>query len=36
MGTGRDAGAACVWLAAEGSWVTGQSVGVTGGSSMRG
>jgi NAD(P)-dependent dehydrogenase (short-subunit alcohol dehydrogenase family) len=36
LGTGRDVGAACVWLAAEGSWVTGQSVGVNGGSSMRG
>jgi len=31
-GTGRDVGAAVVWLAAEGAWVTGQTIGVNGGS----
>ena len=31
-GTGRDVGAAVVWLAAEGDWVTGQTIGVNGGS----
>jgi 3-oxoacyl-[acyl-carrier protein] reductase len=30
-GTGRDVGAAIVWLAAEGSWVTGQTIGLNGG-----
>ena len=32
-GTGRDVGAAVVWLAAEGEWVTGQTIGINGGSS---
>jgi NAD(P)-dependent dehydrogenase (short-subunit alcohol dehydrogenase family) len=32
LGTGRDVGAAVVWLAAEGAWVTGQTIGVNGGS----
>jgi len=32
-GTGRDVGAAVVWLAAEGDWVTGQTIGINGGSS---
>jgi 3-oxoacyl-[acyl-carrier protein] reductase len=32
LGTGRDVGAAVVWLAAEGSWVTGQTIGINGGS----
>jgi 3-oxoacyl-[acyl-carrier protein] reductase len=31
LGTGRDVGAAVVWLAAEGSWVTGQTIGLNGG-----
>jgi NAD(P)-dependent dehydrogenase (short-subunit alcohol dehydrogenase family) len=31
LGTGRDVGAAVVWLASEGSWVTGQTIGVNGG-----
>ena len=31
LGTGRDVGAAVVWLAAEGSWVTGQTIGINGG-----
>jgi NAD(P)-dependent dehydrogenase (short-subunit alcohol dehydrogenase family) len=31
LGTGRDVGSAVVWLAAEGSWVTGQTIGVNGG-----
>jgi NAD(P)-dependent dehydrogenase (short-subunit alcohol dehydrogenase family) len=31
-GTGRDVGAAVVWLAAEGEWVTGQTIGINGGS----
>jgi NAD(P)-dependent dehydrogenase (short-subunit alcohol dehydrogenase family) len=31
LGTGRDVGTAVVWLAAEGSWVTGQTIGVNGG-----
>lgn len=31
-GTGRDVGAAVVWLAAEGSSVTGQTIGINGGS----
>jgi NAD(P)-dependent dehydrogenase (short-subunit alcohol dehydrogenase family) len=31
-GTGRDVGAAVVWLAAEGDWVTGQTIGINGGS----
>jgi NAD(P)-dependent dehydrogenase (short-subunit alcohol dehydrogenase family) len=30
-GTGRDIGAAIVWLAAEGGWVTGQTIAVDGG-----
>jgi NAD(P)-dependent dehydrogenase (short-subunit alcohol dehydrogenase family) len=30
-GTGRDIGTAIVWLAAEGSWVTGQTIAVDGG-----
>jgi NAD(P)-dependent dehydrogenase (short-subunit alcohol dehydrogenase family) len=32
-GSGRDVGAAVVWLAAEGEWVTGQTIGINGGSS---
>jgi NAD(P)-dependent dehydrogenase (short-subunit alcohol dehydrogenase family) len=32
LGTGEDVGAAAVWLAAEGEWVTGQTIGVNGGS----
>ena len=32
-GAGRDVGAAVVWLAAEGEWVTGQTIGINGGSS---
>jgi 3-oxoacyl-[acyl-carrier protein] reductase len=32
LGTGRDVGAAIVWLAAEGEWVTGQTIGLNGGS----
>jgi len=31
LGTGRDVGAAIVWLAAEGSWVTGQTIQLNGG-----
>jgi 3-oxoacyl-[acyl-carrier protein] reductase len=31
LGTGRDVGTAVVWLAAEGSWVTGQTIGLNGG-----
>ena len=31
LGTGRDVGTAVVWLAAEGSWVTGQTIGINGG-----
>jgi 3-oxoacyl-[acyl-carrier protein] reductase len=31
LGTGRDVGTAVVWLAAEGSWVTGQTIQVNGG-----
>ena len=31
LGTGRDVGTAIVWLAAEGSWVTGQTIGLNGG-----
>jgi len=31
LGTGDDVGAAVVWLAAEGGWVTGQTIGVNGG-----
>jgi NAD(P)-dependent dehydrogenase (short-subunit alcohol dehydrogenase family) len=31
LGTGRDVGAAVVWLAAEGAWVTGQTLGINGG-----
>jgi NAD(P)-dependent dehydrogenase (short-subunit alcohol dehydrogenase family) len=33
-GTPRDVGAAVVWLAAEGDWVTGQTIGINGGSIM--
>jgi NAD(P)-dependent dehydrogenase (short-subunit alcohol dehydrogenase family) len=33
-GTGLDVGAAVVWLAAEGSWVTGQTIAVDGGAVM--
>jgi len=32
LGTGRDIGTTVVWLAAEGSWVTGQTIGINGGS----
>lgn len=32
FGTGRDVGATVVWLAAEGSWITGQTIQVNGGS----
>ncbi len=32
LGTGEDVGAAVVWLAAEGAWVTGQTLGINGGS----
>ncbi len=31
LGTARDVGAAVVWLAAEGSWITGQTIQVNGG-----
>jgi NAD(P)-dependent dehydrogenase (short-subunit alcohol dehydrogenase family) len=31
LGTGRDVGATIVWLAAEGSWITGQTINVNGG-----
>lgn len=31
-GTGRDVGAAVAWLASEGEWVTGQTIGINGGS----
>ena len=31
LGTGRDVGTAVVWLAAEGSWITGQTIGINGG-----
>jgi 3-oxoacyl-[acyl-carrier protein] reductase len=31
FGTGRDVGAAIVWLAAEGDWITGQTIGLNGG-----
>ena len=31
FGAGRDVGSAIVWLAAEGSWVTGQTIGINGG-----
>jgi len=31
LGSGRDVGAAIVWLAAEGSWVTGQTININGG-----
>lgn len=34
-GTGHDIGATVVWLAAQGSWVTGQTVSVNGGAQMR-
>jgi NAD(P)-dependent dehydrogenase (short-subunit alcohol dehydrogenase family) len=32
LGTGEDIGPAVVWLAAEGEWVTGQTIGLNGGS----
>ena len=32
LGTGEDVGAAVVWLAAEAPWVTGQTIGINGGS----
>jgi NAD(P)-dependent dehydrogenase (short-subunit alcohol dehydrogenase family) len=32
LGSGRDVGTAIVWLAAEGSWVTGQTININGGS----
>ena len=32
LGTGDDVGPAVVWLAAEGAWVTGQTLGINGGS----
>jgi len=32
FGTGRDVGTTVVWLAAEGSWITGQTIQVNGGS----
>jgi len=32
LGTGEDVGPAVVWLAAEGGWVTGQTLGINGGS----
>jgi 3-oxoacyl-[acyl-carrier protein] reductase len=32
LGSGEDVGPAVVWLAAEGEWVTGQTIGVNGGS----
>ena len=32
LGTGEDVGPAVVWLAAEGEWVTGQTIGLNGGS----
>ena len=32
LGTGRDVGTTVVWLAAEGSWITGQTIQVNGGS----
>jgi NAD(P)-dependent dehydrogenase (short-subunit alcohol dehydrogenase family) len=33
FGTGRDVGTTVVWLAAEGSWITGQTIQVNGGAS---
>jgi NAD(P)-dependent dehydrogenase (short-subunit alcohol dehydrogenase family) len=32
LGSGDDVGAAVVWLTAEGAWVTGQTIGINGGS----
>ena len=32
LGSGRDVGTAIVWLAAEGSWITGQTININGGS----
>jgi 3-oxoacyl-[acyl-carrier protein] reductase len=32
LGTGEDVGPAVVWLASEGDWVTGQTIGINGGS----
>jgi 3-oxoacyl-[acyl-carrier protein] reductase len=32
LGTGRDVGTAIIWLATEGSWVTGQTININGGS----
>jgi NAD(P)-dependent dehydrogenase (short-subunit alcohol dehydrogenase family) len=32
LGSGADVGAAVVWLTAEGGWVTGQTIGINGGS----
>ena len=32
LGTGREVGAAAVWLASEGAWVTGQTIEINGGS----
>jgi len=32
LGTGRDVGTTVVWLASEGSWITGQTIQVNGGS----
>jgi NAD(P)-dependent dehydrogenase (short-subunit alcohol dehydrogenase family) len=32
LGSGRDVGTAIVWLAAEGSWTTGQTININGGS----
>ena len=31
LGTGREVGAAVVWLAAEGAWITGQTIEINGG-----
>jgi 3-oxoacyl-[acyl-carrier protein] reductase len=32
LGSGRDVGTAVVWLAAEGSWITGPTININGGS----
>ena len=32
LGSGRDVGTAIIWLAAEGAWVTGQTININGGS----
>ena len=32
LGSGRDVGTAVIWLASEGSWITGQTININGGS----